>query len=326
MKHVSLPRAVVAVLALSWLASAAAAQTIVLPLDPRATYLRTNNDAGAHNATAYSLASLGLTPGGWCRIEQTGDWRPSNSHADASRGMLGIFSTSSTLLAPSTLARVPGAVAVGADAVSSNTYFGGLTTDVPTDFRIALSGTGPYSTRFRIPVNAVYVFFSAADQLFYDNSDPDADLALLITAEAAPLWPGTGEDLEVLTGVSAPATAGPGVDLKFAAANDLLTLVAASPFATLANEPALFGVLLGAANAPFLPAYGVPELWIDPFSPLYIPLLANFGALPAGGSTLSLPVPPGLAGLAVVVQSVVVSPKARNGSYAAASAHVVVFL
>jgi hypothetical protein len=326
MKCRTLPRAASVWSVPLLVASVAFGQTTTLQIETRATYLRTNSDSGALPATAYPLSAFGLTAGGWCRIEQVGDWRPSNSHPDASRAMLGIFSTSSTLLSSSTLVRVPGGVGAGAAAVSSNTYFGGLTTDVAADFRIAFSPPGPYAARLRIPPTAQFVFFSPADQLFYDNSDPDGDCALLITPEPAPFWPGTGEDLEVATGVSAAATTGPGQELKFAVPNDALTISASSPFGTLAGEAALFGAQLVFANAPLSPYYVIAELWLDPLSPLYLPVLPNFGPLPAAATSLTLPVPAGLSGLGVVVQAVVVTPLARNGAYAAASAHVVVFL
>ncbi|HYC76695.1 MAG TPA: hypothetical protein VEI02_03605 [Planctomycetota bacterium] len=315
-----------AVAALVLLAGAASAQTF-LSLNPKQTYLRVNSDSGVLSSTAHSLASLGLTPGGWCTLQQTGDWKAGPPYVDTSRTLLGVFSTSATLLSGSTPNRVPDAVGgTGAPFVTANTWNGSFPTDIPHDFRISAHAPGPHQTFLRVPPTAQYLFFAVHDSLYGDNTDPDADHGVWITSEPTPWAPGTSDDLDVGTGVNAPATSGAASDLKFALPNDAVTFELTSPFGTFAGENVLFGLQLGLAATPLAPYYGLPELWVDPFSPLFIPLVPTFSPLPAAGLSFTLTVPPGLAGFAVVAQGVAVTSKARNGVYAAANAHIVVFL
>ena len=67
-------------------------------LDPTETYLRTNQDPLAKDATAYSLASLGLTAGTWVYMSVEGDFDAGNGSGDVEDRMTGVFSESDTLL------------------------------------------------------------------------------------------------------------------------------------------------------------------------------------------------------------------------------------
>lgn len=94
--------------------------------------------------------------------------------------MIGVFSSSSTLLAATNQNRVPGAIDAGTDIVTAPTHFGALATDIPQDFFI--SGAG---TTLVIPTGAAYLFVAAHDSLYGDNTDPDADYAVQLEAVAA---------------------------------------------------------------------------------------------------------------------------------------------
>jgi hypothetical protein len=306
-------------------AALAPAQGVFVSLNPAATFWRTGGE-NPPPAPVHSLASLGLTPGGWCTLEEVGDWAAGGGYPDAGRGLVAVFSTSSTLLDGSVQNRVPGGVGTGASVTSGPTFYGGLPTDMPTDFFVSHFGSEPHATYVRVPLSAQFVFFAAGDSLFSDNSDPDGDYGVMIVPEIAPLFAGTSDDMVVASGVNAVPTAGPGQDLKLAAAGDVLTVAVTAPFGTLGGASAVFGAHVLFAVSPPVTYYGVPELWVDPLSAAYLPLMVNFAPLPTGGISYSLTLPPGLSGLAVMVQGVLLTPSAWNGVYAAANAHRIVFL
>ncbi len=149
-------------------------------INPRATYLRTNQDTG-YNAEPFVLADLSLGPGDFIRLQQLGDYRPgtAGSHHDTSTSMIAVFSGSSTLLASNQLNRVPDAIDAGIDYVTPLTYHGSLTTDIPEDFFVD-------DVYVQIPQGAAYLFITAADSLYYDNTDPDGDYAVSITRCTCP--------------------------------------------------------------------------------------------------------------------------------------------
>ncbi len=154
-------------------ADAALAQTTV-PINPLATYLRTSSDNGSLPAPALKLDTLGLAPGQFVLLERLGAFQPRGGVADASVGMLGVFSAGDTLLAASQPARVKHAIDAGVDIATASTYFGALVTDIPEDFFID-------SVVVQIPVGATHLFICASDQLYYDNSDPNKDFAVRLT-------------------------------------------------------------------------------------------------------------------------------------------------
>ncbi len=152
---------------------AAIAELTTLTLNPKATYFRTNSDNGALQAVPIELGPLGIAPGDILRLTRLGDYRPRPGVADASRTQVGVFSSSTTLLAANVEHRVPGAIAAGEPFVTANTFFGGLSTDIPEDFLIG-SGTQD-SVMLIVPNGAAYLFVSPNDSLFFDNDDPDGD-------------------------------------------------------------------------------------------------------------------------------------------------------
>src|SRR5262245_33898050 len=120
-------------LAVSLVIPPLAAQTTTHPLDPRATFLRTNNDL-PQPPLVLDLAALGATLGNWLRLESTGAFRYIAGGQDNHRSLIGVFSSSTQLLATSVQQRVPDAIAAGGAFTASATYYGSLPMDVPQDF------------------------------------------------------------------------------------------------------------------------------------------------------------------------------------------------
>jgi hypothetical protein len=154
-----------AIAALTALAPAGAdAQTI--PIDPKATYLRTNSDVNAQPAIAIDLSALGLQAGDPILLERLNGYLPAPS-LPASGATIGVFSSSNVLAAPAVPQRVLGAIDAGTDVASFPTFNGTLPTDIPEDFAIA--GVGIGGTPITIPSGAQFLFVSPNDSFFGDN-------------------------------------------------------------------------------------------------------------------------------------------------------------
>lgn len=191
--------AVVGLLALDLIAGARAVKAdTVISINPMATYLLTNDDPNALNAPAISLSSLGIQDGQSITLQALGSWCPSMSngaclYSPVSDGLIGVFSSSSTLLASTNLNRVPGAIqtANGSPVVTPTTLFGGVATDISQDFLILQS---PGSTTVTVPQGATYLFVSIKDDYYGDNGEPNG-LAVDISTVPEPsglLTLGTG--------------------------------------------------------------------------------------------------------------------------------------
>ena len=146
-----------------------------IKINPKATYLHTNNDAGAINSIPIELSSIGLAAGDTILLEHLGDYSQ-GPNADIVTSMLAVFSSSATLTSATNLHRVSGAIDAGVDAITENTYFGSQPTDIPEDFRIMDSGT-----LITIPTGALYLFVTASDSYYQDNTDPDGDYNVRIS-------------------------------------------------------------------------------------------------------------------------------------------------
>ncbi|GMR07758.1 MAG: hypothetical protein BMS9Abin26_0762 [Gammaproteobacteria bacterium] len=153
-----------------------------ISINPVNTYLLTNNDP-AGNTIPILLADFSINAGDTIEFGLFGDW-DNGPDADVFNTTIGIFSSSTTLLASSVLNRVTDAIDAGIDNITPNTYFGNLATDIPEDFLIT------NGLNIVVPTGAVYLFVSARDSLYYDNSDPDNNYAISIQAvpEPAAVW------------------------------------------------------------------------------------------------------------------------------------------
>lgn len=157
------------------------------------------------------------------------------------------------------------------------------------------------------------------DLRLYHRALGEAEVALQHDGGGAEamLYPGSGEDLELATGVNGMASVGPGADVKYASAGNLLVARYASPGSGFAGG---LGVLLGelfVTGAP--PTNGIfPELHLAAgFALLHGPVL-----LSAGGANWTVTVPPAVPiGLSLMLQPLALSGSARNGVFAAADAH-----
>lgn len=135
-------------------------------------------------------------------------------------------------------------------------------------------------------------------------------------------YAGSNQDLALRTGTNTTPTTGPGEFVKTAQPWDVVGIQLDSPNGGLYGVP--FAVLLqgfatGPGAVPFL-----PPLWINPRLPILTvtggPTGQFLTVLPHGGFAVGMLVPPGLAGLSVMVQGIGVS----HGMLVLSDAHEVV--
>ena len=173
-----------------------------IPLDPRAAYLRCNNDP-APGTVAIPLAPAGIAPSQVVRIRRLGDY-DNGPGGDTFGTTIAVFSADATLLPLATAARVPGALEAGCDFVSSPTWSGGLATDIPEDFLVA-AGAGSTATQNEVvvvvPANATHLFVCPHDSLYHDNRDPDGDYAVELQVLAPTAWSRLGGGIAGVAGV-----------------------------------------------------------------------------------------------------------------------------
>ncbi len=143
----------------------------------------------------------------------------------------------------------------------------------------------------------------------------------------AQAFPGNGGDLRlgiVVGGVQATSTsAGFSVPQTV-----LMRFDTTSPGGTATGAP--FGLFANVVTAPPPASFpGIAGLWLDPAS-YVIPLLGSLGGgilpqLPSGGDHHTFFVPPGLAGVEIVVQGVALYPQPSGGFFALTEAFYLVF-
>jgi hypothetical protein len=162
---------------------AAPALAADIPLDSRATYLRLNDDP-ALAASPLDLAALGVAPGDYVRLRSVGSF-DNGPQGDTFTSLIGVFSSTATLLASGNQHRVPDAIDVGFEFTSANTWRGNLPTDIPEDFAITYGDENPH-VMVRVPVAAAYLFVAPHDSLYYDNTDPNGDYGFRIEVVPCP--------------------------------------------------------------------------------------------------------------------------------------------
>jgi hypothetical protein len=176
----------------------AEAMATTISIDPLATFLFTNNDPWSGNgsvpmSTPIALSSLGINGGDLIQLDQLGDYYDGHagygpgvdvSKLDVFKEMIGVFSSTNSLLVANVLNRVPGALDAGIGVQSWPTLFGSLSTDIPYDFRVA-------NTIVQVPLGGNYLFIAAHDIYYSDNSDPNGNYGVQITRLSSVPVPGT---------------------------------------------------------------------------------------------------------------------------------------
>jgi len=175
--------------------NATALASTVISLDPRATYLHVCNDP-AQNAIPLELAAYGVSAGDLVILEELGDWQPGcGGCPDTQNGLVAVFSGSDVLLGPSVMHRVQDAIDAGVDYQSGPPFnCQADSTNIPEDFIVFPDTAG--GTMIVLPPGATHLFLSPGDWLFADNSDPDGDFALRITAVTLPVEAGSWGEIK----------------------------------------------------------------------------------------------------------------------------------
>ncbi len=298
------------------LATEVAAQSWSFPLNPRATYLRTNNDSPLA-PLILDLGSLGLAPGDWLRIESTGGFRYINGGQDNYRSLIAVFSASATLLATNVQQRVPDAIAAGPEFTSGGTYSGGLPIDVPQDFFCSRNLWADH-VEVQIPAGASHLFIGTHDSLYNDNVDPNGDYGAIVTKIAAPTFGGTSEHIVMKAAVNGTPASSP--DVHLAPPGSTITAQLEYPLGFADGSLYLF-------LADVVPVGGtvpnpLPGLWCEDLIVLKGGLLPS---TPDFTDTWTLVVAPGSAGISVFVQCAALTPNARNGLFETTNAHAFLF-
>lgn len=298
------------------LAAAATAQTWTWSLDPRAAYVRTNNDSPVAPLVV-NLGSLGIAAGDWLSVGSQGTFRYINGGQDNYRSLCAVFSSNATLLATNVQQRVPGAIAAGPSFPSGNTFSGSLPMDIPQDFFVSRNLWSDH-VEVQVPAGATHLFIGVHDSLFNDNVDPNGDYGVVITKLVAPTFGGTGEHIEMKAAVNGTPARFP--DMHLAPPGSTITTELDYPLGFIDGELYLFLADVTAIGAP------VP----NPLPGLYSQnlILLKAGVLPTTPNftdTWTLPVAAGFAGTAVFVQCVALSSIARNGLFVSSNAHVFLF-
>jgi hypothetical protein len=166
------------ILTVAVLAVPAFGEAITITVDPRQTFLRTDtSDFPTVTGGFLTLPGLGLLPGDEILLERLGDFSHGTSFPDTGTTLLGLFSSSNLILSSTSgQFRVPGAIDAGIDVMTGPTFFEGLATDIPQDFFI---GVG---TTITIPTGAQALFIGVFDSFYSDNTDPDRDFGVRLTA------------------------------------------------------------------------------------------------------------------------------------------------
>jgi len=136
-------------------------------------YVPPNEPPGAVDAVPIELSLLGIAAGDTLRIEQLGAFN-NGPAGDTLTQMIGVFSGSDVLLAPPLRYRVQDAIDAGTDFITGTAYWDGQPTDIPEDFFID-------DVEVIVPTGTTHLFVTAYDTGYWDNSDPNGDLAVRLT-------------------------------------------------------------------------------------------------------------------------------------------------
>lgn len=175
--------------AIAVIASASHADTF--SVGPKATYLRTGSTDTPSTPVIIDLSALSfnVAPGDTLHLQPLGAFVQSPGFTDTNSQMCGVFSSTNVITAQTNLNRVTDAIDAGVDFTSVPTLSGSLPTDITQDFALdsnGLSGPAFTSVNVVVPAGAHYLFIGAWDSLYSDNTDPNNDFAVTVTATPEP--------------------------------------------------------------------------------------------------------------------------------------------
>ncbi len=151
---------------------------ITYSLDPRSSFLRAGLTDDSVGPLFIPLSTLQLSPGQRVTLQMSGVmsfWTgsPLESSLPYLVYELGVFTVDASLGPTTSLNRltaVGNAPPEGAEGVIDPvTFYGGLSTDIPQDFKIPF---GPGSVTLTIPVGANFLAVAVRDSFFADNNTP----------------------------------------------------------------------------------------------------------------------------------------------------------
>lgn len=194
-------------------------------------------------------------------------------------------------------------------------------------------GGGMFGSPVIIPVNG-----GPSDVVAQDvNGDGRPDLIAAVGSEVAVIlnttpvapggapYPGTGEDLSLLTGINgATPTTGTGEHVKSASVGDTVQVLLSSPMGGFALSPFIMAAQPFPAGSPPATFPGYPSVHVS--SPGMVFLFdSTIGPFPnligPGGFVFTTAAPVSLSGQSVMFQAVALSGAANNGLFAATDAH-----
>ena len=151
-------------------------------------------------------------------------------------------------------------------------------------------------------------------EVFISASDID------IQPRTTPLFPGSGDDLLLASGVPGMLTSLPPGDVAQASIGTLWSLAMRTPGGVFAAQPYwLLGMPLP-AGPPTGPLFGFPDVWVDPARSW---MLDQGAMMPPAGISVTVNVPVWTLGQQFLFQGLATATQAQNGTYATTDAHLV---
>lgn len=288
-----------------------ASAQVQIPVNVRATYLRTGGDASAVPAPGIPLAAIGSGAGQWLNISTVGTYNPGNG-SDTYRSLLCVFSSNGTLLPDGQVARVSGALAAGPAVTTANTYFTNAPTDIPQDFLAAVNQWDNGIT-VRVPAGASHVFVSVIDSYFSDNADPNNDYRVVFTPTSPATLQGTPEHPTLLSGVNGTPTATP--DVKQASAFATINIDVGQHYGTCNGQTFLLMADVFTTGNP-VPNGPFPQTFLGASA-----VLVQVGTVASAPAHWSVFVPPNVSGSTLLVQAAFLGGAPRNGIFQSSNAH-----
>lgn len=175
--------------------------------------------------------------------------------------------------------------------------------------------------------------FSVGDTVSCEVTPSDgaaSAVPVTVSKVIGPGLPGSGDDLELRTGIDAQPGVRPHVVQLFAG-DPLLVRMVSPGGLQVGRSPVLLGQVFATGSPPASPS-GFPEFHLSPTNLIFVLFDGNVSTplgpalLPPGGIDLLFNIPPGLAGNSLMLQALTVTNTASNGFFAASNAKELRFL